>query len=92
MNLQQLNELDINDIARWPRVAQGIFIFLCCALLGGGIYYYVIANSMTALAREADKEKELKHEQAHRRAMEILIELANEHYNIDIRKNSGTKQ
>ena len=34
----------------------------------------------------------LKHEQAHRRAMEILIELANEHYNIDIRKNSGTKQ
>ena len=39
MNLQQLNELDINDIARWPRVAQGIFIFLCCALLGGGIYY-----------------------------------------------------
>ena len=33
-----------------------------------------------------DKEKELKHEQAHRRAMEILIELA------DIRKNSGTKQ
>ncbi|MFQ6927979.1 MAG: hypothetical protein ACLRS8_07975 [Parabacteroides merdae] len=33
-----------------------------------------------------DKEKELKHEQAHRRAMEILIELANEHYNIDIRK------
>ena len=39
-----------------------------------------------------DKEKELKHEQAHRRAMEILIELANEHYNIDIRKNSGTTQ
>ena len=38
------------------------------------------------------KQKELKHEQAHRRAMEILIELANEHYNIDIRKNSGTKQ
>ena len=29
-----------------------------------------------------DKEKELKHEQAHRRAMEILIELANEHYHI----------
>ena len=38
------------------------------------------------------RSKELKHEQAHRRAMEILIELANEHYNIDIRKNSGTKQ
>lgn len=39
-----------------------------------------------------DREKELKHEQAHRRAMEILIELADAHYDIDIRKNSGTKQ
>lgn len=39
-----------------------------------------------------EKDKELKHEQMHRRAMEILIELADTHYNIDIRKNSGTKQ
>lgn len=39
-----------------------------------------------------EKDKELKHEQTHRRAMEILIELADAHYNIDIRKNSGTKQ
>ena len=39
-----------------------------------------------------EKDKELKHEQTHRRAMEILIELADAHYNIDILKNSGTKQ
>lgn len=62
MNLQQLNELDINDIARWPRAAKLIFCLLCCALLGGGIYYYVIANSLTALRQEADKEVELKHQ------------------------------
>lgn len=60
MNLQQLNELDLNDIARWPRGAKLIFCLLCCALLGGGIYYYVIANSLTALRQEADKEVELK--------------------------------
>lgn len=62
MNLQQLNELDLNDIARWPRAAKLIFCLLCCALLGGGIYYYVIANSLTALRQEADKEVELKHQ------------------------------
>ena len=39
-----------------------------------------------------EKEKELKHEKTYRCAMEIVIELADEHYNIDIRKNSGSKQ
>lgn len=60
MNLQQLNELDFNDIARWPRVAKLVFCLLCCALLGAGIYYYVIANSLAALRQEAGKEVELK--------------------------------
>lgn len=60
MNLQQLNDLDLNDIARWPTLAKGIFILCCCALLGGAIYYYVIANSLTALRQEAGKEVELK--------------------------------
>ena len=39
MNLQQLNDLDLNDIARWPPIAKGIFVFFCCALLGGALYY-----------------------------------------------------
>jgi type IV pilus assembly protein PilO len=60
MNLQQLNELDINDIASWPKWAKGVFIFFCCLLTGGAIYYYVIANSLTSLTQEAGKETELK--------------------------------
>ncbi|MBS4718916.1 PilO family type IV pilus biogenesis protein TapO [Aeromonas caviae] len=60
MNLQQLSDLDLNDIARWPPIAKGIFVFFCCALLGGALYYYVIANSLAALGREAAKETELK--------------------------------
>ncbi|HHQ4480371.1 PilO family type IV pilus biogenesis protein TapO [Aeromonas veronii] len=60
MNLQQLNELDINDIASWPKWAKGVFIFFCCVLIGGAIYYYVIANSLTSLTQEAGKETELK--------------------------------
>ncbi|UNU86841.1 PilO family type IV pilus biogenesis protein TapO [Aeromonas dhakensis] len=60
MNLQQLNELDFNNIASWPKLAKGIFILFFCALLGGAIYYYVIAKSMTLLTQETDKEAELK--------------------------------
>lgn len=60
MNLQQLNELDLNNIAGWPKLAKGIFILLFCALLGGAIYYYVIAHSLTLLTQETNKEAELK--------------------------------
>ncbi|WP_033137561.1 PilO family type IV pilus biogenesis protein TapO [Aeromonas finlandensis] len=60
MNLQQLNELDLNDIASWPKWAKGIFILFCCVLTGGAIYYYVIASSLTNLTQETAKEAELK--------------------------------
>ena len=60
MNLQQLNELDFNNIASWPKLAKGIFILFFCALLGGAIYYYVIVKSLTLLTQETDKEAELK--------------------------------
>lgn len=60
MNLQQLNELDFNNIASWPKLAKGIVILFFCALFGGAIYYYVIAKSLTLLTQETDKEAELK--------------------------------
>ncbi|CAJ1892096.1 hypothetical protein PEKONANI_03570 [Aeromonas jandaei] len=60
MNLQQLNELDFNDIASWPKAAKVIFILFCCVLTGGLLYYYVIANSLAMLTQETDKETELK--------------------------------
>ncbi|MGL4249312.1 MAG: PilO family type IV pilus biogenesis protein TapO [Aeromonas sp.] len=60
MNLPQFNELDINDIASWPKWAKGIFILFCCVLTAGAIYYYVIANSLANLTNETAKEAELK--------------------------------
>ena len=57
MNLQQLNDLDLNDIARWPPIAKGIFVFFCCALLGGALYYYVIANSLAAWVVKPQRDR-----------------------------------
>ncbi len=44
MNLQELNELDINDIASWPSLAKGILIAFICALIGGAGYYALISD------------------------------------------------
>jgi type IV pilus assembly protein PilO len=60
MNLQQLNDLDLNNIGGWPKAAKLVLILFGCVLLGGAIYYYVIASSLTALTQEQSKEKELK--------------------------------
>lgn len=60
MNLQQLNELDLNNIASWPKAAKVNFILFCCVLTGGLLYYYVIANSLAVLTQETEKETELK--------------------------------
>ncbi len=35
MNIQDLNDLDINDIASWPVLAKSILIAFICALIGG---------------------------------------------------------
>ncbi|MGL5031049.1 MAG: PilO family type IV pilus biogenesis protein TapO [Aeromonas sp.] len=60
MNLQQFNELDLNDIANWPKWAKGVVIVLCCLLTGGAIYYYVMAPSLARLTEETGKEAPLK--------------------------------
>lgn len=60
MNLQQFNDLDLNNIGDWPKAAKVVLILFGCALLAGAIYYYVIADSTTALTQERNKEGELK--------------------------------
>lgn len=60
MNLQQFNDLDLNNIGDWPKAAKVVLILFGCALLAGAIYYYVIADSLTVLTQERNKEGELK--------------------------------
>ncbi len=60
MNLQELNELDINDIASWPSVAKGILIAFICILIGGAGYYALISDSIKQLEQNRQQEVELK--------------------------------
>mgnify|MGYP000679795324 FL=1 len=62
MNLQELNELDINDIASWPSLAKGILIAFICALIGGAGYYALISDSIKKLEQTRQQEVELKNQ------------------------------
>ena len=60
MNFQDLNDLDINDIASWPVLAKSILIAFICALIGGAGYYALISDSIKQLDKTRQQEIDLK--------------------------------
>ena len=65
---EELQNLDLNDIGRWPLVFRVLFISLAFLLvLGGGIYYFVIKSQIPALESsqriETDKRTEFENKQ-----------------------------
>lgn len=59
MNIQDLNDLDINDIASWPTVAKSFVILLMMFLICGLGYYLYIDDSINILKSSKSKEYEL---------------------------------
>lgn len=60
MNLQQLNELDLSDIASWPAAGKAIIMLVICALFGAGGYYLFISDSIQSLDKAKAQETQLK--------------------------------
>lgn len=60
MNLQELNELDFENIGSWPAPAKIVLMALLAIAIGAGGYFYLIADSVTALEQIRNKENELK--------------------------------
>ncbi|WP_024871409.1 type 4a pilus biogenesis protein PilO [Tolumonas lignilytica] len=60
MNIQELNELDINDIASWPVFAKSILIAFVCILIGAVGYYALISDSIKKLDQTRQQEIDLK--------------------------------
>lgn len=60
MNFQELNDLDINDIASWPTMAKNMLILFVCLLIGGAGYYTFISDSIAQLEKTKKQEIELK--------------------------------
>lgn len=60
MTLDEIRNLDINDIGRWPGGLQLILLVLLCLLLAGGGYWFVIKGQVQTLQQVKSEEKTLK--------------------------------
>ncbi|MEM9384217.1 MAG: type 4a pilus biogenesis protein PilO [Pseudomonadota bacterium] len=59
--LEQLRNLDINDIGRWPLVFRGIFIILIfVGVTAGGMYYFVVKSKVEELEKVQGREQSLR--------------------------------
>jgi type IV pilus assembly protein PilO len=59
--LEELQNLDFNDIGRWPFVFRALFIGLFFAItVAGGFYYFVYTAQMPRLERAEQEELELR--------------------------------
>ncbi|MDH3977168.1 MAG: type 4a pilus biogenesis protein PilO [Gammaproteobacteria bacterium] len=59
--LEELQNLDFNDIGRWPFVFRALFVGLFFVVAtGGGFYYFVYDKQMPRLERAEQEESELR--------------------------------
>lgn len=59
--LEQLRNLDINDIGRWPLVFRGIFIVLIfMGVTAGGMYNFVFKSKVEELEKVQEREQRLR--------------------------------
>ena len=62
MNLvDELQNLDVNDVGRWPLAFRAAVIFLVfLAVVGGGIWFTIIKDKLPALQRAQEDEQTLR--------------------------------
>jgi type IV pilus assembly protein PilO len=59
--LEELQNLDFNDIGRWPFLFRALFVSLFFVVaIGGGFYYFVYTAQMPRLERVEQEELELR--------------------------------
>lgn len=60
MTLDDLRSLDINDIGRWPSIAQAVIVAVLCIALGGAGYWFVVKGQTEELQAVKEKENTLR--------------------------------
>ena len=59
--LEELQELDVNDVGRWPLVFRATVIaIIFFAVLGLGIYFFIVKDKAPQLGRVQEEEKQLR--------------------------------
>jgi type IV pilus assembly protein PilO len=74
MTLDDLKNIDLNNFAAWPYPLKiGAIVVVCLLILGAG-YYFVIADELTQLETEKQKEQGLKDTYLSKKAQAINLE------------------
>ena len=60
MTLDDVRNLDVNDIGRWPGIAQAVLVALLCAMLAGAGYWLVVKDQIATLEQVQEEEKTLR--------------------------------
>lgn len=60
MNLSELNDLELDNIGRWPTTAKTMAIALVCVVILALGYFLVVSSQLDRLQAAKSKEKELK--------------------------------
>jgi type IV pilus assembly protein PilO len=60
MTLDDLRNLDVNDIGRWPGVMQAVVVALLCVMLAAGGYWLVIKDQVQTLEMVKEEEDTLR--------------------------------
>ncbi|MGB5511843.1 MAG: type 4a pilus biogenesis protein PilO [Woeseiaceae bacterium] len=59
--LEELQSLDVNDVGRWPLVFRaGVIAIVFVAVLGLGVYWFIIKDKAPQLSRVQEEEQQLR--------------------------------
>jgi len=59
--LEELQTLDVNDVGRWPLVFRaGVIAIVFVAVLGLGVYWFVVKDKAPQLSRVQEEEQQLR--------------------------------
>ncbi len=73
MNLEDLQNIDINDIASWPLPIKLVAIIILCAVILIGGYFFLISGQLDIWEREKRTEQKLKQSYLGKKAIAVNL-------------------
>lgn len=74
-NLDDLNDLDLAEIASWPNSAKTVLVLFFALVVAGVSYMLMVSDQITALEKEQEREQELRQIYRGKYAAAVNLEL-----------------
>jgi len=74
-NLEDLNDLDLSEVASWPTSAKTVLVLFFALVVAGVSYMLMVSDQITALETEQNREQELRQVYRGKYAAAVNLEL-----------------